>query len=506
MIAVEKDQAAKQQRATLEPRHPDSRLLALNFALLSAGESLAKLLTFAAFAYLARALGAGSYGVLEFVLASMVFFTLPADLGLGAYGAREIARAPHRVHTLLCEITQTRILLAGASFLLLLGFAALLPKPAEVKLLLGIYGLSLLLSPALLQWFFQAHDRMHLVALASILRQAVFAGGLFLFFKPGDSVLWVGLFEMASVAAVAAFCLAIVRLRMGYTLPCPTWRLAPLLPHVRQGLPIGLTELAWAFMWYFATVLLGLIFSDESLGWFGAAHRVLMALHTFVWLYFFNLLPSMSRCVNLPFSHLLDLMNKSTQFAAWVSIFVAFVMSMLAREALVIAYGSDFAGADITLAILVWILPVAMLSGHHRYILIAYNRQTTLLRCTAVSAAGAVLAGLALAPLLGSPGAALALLAANITNFALVYYAVRRHVVRVPFLAGALRPLPCLAAGCALFYTLRQVNIWTAAAAAVGAYLALMIAFHGHRLVAAWRVVAAPMPDDVPARPLQNAS
>lgn len=66
--------------------------LAANFLFLSAGEFGAKLLAFASFTYLARTLGPVSYGAIEFTLAVMVFFSLPADLGLGAYGAREIAR------------------------------------------------------------------------------------------------------------------------------------------------------------------------------------------------------------------------------------------------------------------------------------------------------------------------------------------------------------------------------------------------------------------------------
>ncbi len=68
-----------------------------------------------------------------------------------------------------------------------------------------------------------------------------------------------------------------------------------LAPHWKQALPIGMTEMAWAFTWYFSTVILGLIYAKELLGWFGASHRLLMALHTFVFLYFFNLLPSISR-------------------------------------------------------------------------------------------------------------------------------------------------------------------------------------------------------------------
>ena len=151
-----------------------------------------------------------------------------------------------------------------------------------------------------MQWFFQAFDQ-HAVGGRSPVLCVRLPLPAFLFFciKPQRFFLVVGLVECVSVAGRrAVFCMYVVSWRMGYGLPLAeippgrTW-----LRHLTEAAPIGLTELAWAFMWYFGTVLLGFIFSDASLGWFGASHRALMALHTFVWLYFFNLLPSISRCV-----------------------------------------------------------------------------------------------------------------------------------------------------------------------------------------------------------------
>src|SRR5580693_985316 len=134
--------------------------LAINFVFLSGGEFAAKLLTFATFSYLARALGPTNYGFLEFTLAVMVFFTLPVDLGLGIYGAREIARTPARAARLLQEITGLRVALALCSMLALGVFIVCLHKSAELKALLALYGVSLMGAPFLQQWFFQSHDQM----------------------------------------------------------------------------------------------------------------------------------------------------------------------------------------------------------------------------------------------------------------------------------------------------------------------------------------------------------
>ena len=53
-------------------------------------------------------------------------------------------------------------------------------------------------------------------------------------------------------------------------------------------------------LWYFATVFLGLWVVDDSLGQFAASHRIVMALHTFVWMYFYNLLPTICRTAAAP--------------------------------------------------------------------------------------------------------------------------------------------------------------------------------------------------------------
>ena len=467
-----------QTPAVIEPRR-----LAVNFLFLSCGEFTAKLLTFASFSYLARVLGPWYYGMLEFTLALMVFFTLPVDLGLGAYGTREIARRPQHAARLLHEITGLRLLLALCSMLALGIFIAVIHKSVELKLLLALYGISLLGGPVLLQWFFQAHDRMHWVAVASIVRQAVFAGLVFLVCRNGNDVVRIGIVECASVAAVGACCVYITRKKMHFAWTWPELHFRRLLGHIKAASPIGLTELAWAFMWYFCTVMLGFIFSDMSLGWFGASHRALMALHTFVWLYFFNMLPSISRCAGLPHEHLLELMDRSVRFTAWMGIFAAGLLTVVSPLVLTMMYGESFHDAWRSFSVLVWMLPVAMLSGHHRYILVAYNQQKRLLYCTAASAIAAVALSFVLVPLYKSQGAAYALLIANIFNFALVYVAVRQLVVRVSVGRHLVAPVTALAVAALIYLALTEWNFWAALALGTGIYALVLIRSDGRRLI-----------------------
>jgi O-antigen/teichoic acid export membrane protein len=482
-VAMVSDQAAPVAPAA-EPRR-----LAINFLYLSAGEFTAKLLTFATFSYLARVLGPLDYGSVEFTLAVMVFFTLPIDLGLSWYGAREIARDPGMAPSLLHEITGLRMILTACSMLGLVIFIVVLQKSIELKILLALYGLSLLGVPFLSQWFFQAHDQMHWVGIASIVRQAGFAGLVFLTCRRGTPLLYIGLIECASVVAVAVFCIYVVRFRMRFAWPWPDLHVTRLMGHLREASPIGLTEFAWAFMWYFCTVLLGFISSDWSLGWFGASHRVIMALHTFVYLYFFNLLPSISRCVMVPHAQLSALMDRSVRFAAWTGLFVAAVLTATAPWLLTLIYGSKFRGASDSFSILAWMLPMAMLSGHHRYILIAYNCQKRLLYCTALSAAATVIFGFALVPVFRGPGAAWTILISTAINFVLVYISVRRLVIEIPVHRQLAMPLLALVISTIFYLALAKWNVWIALLGAFALYVACLARSDGPQLAEFLRTI-----------------
>lgn len=471
-------------RRAIEPQR-----LAVNFFFLSAGEFGAKLFTFASFTYLARTLGATSYGAVEFTLAVMVFFTLPTDLGLGIYGAREIARNPSDAARFLREITALRLFLSLCSMVLLGAFLLLVHKSPEQKVLLGLYGLSLLGTPFMLQWFFQSHDQMLYVGAASIVRQAGFAFLVFTCRSAGSPLGYIGLIECASVALTAAFCIYVVRRRMRYPWPIPSLGIAGLMGHLRHALPIGLSELAWAFMWYFCTVLLGFLSPDQSLGWFGASHRIVMASHTFVMLYFFNLLPSISRCARLPRASLLQLMDDSLRFTAWVGLFVAPLLTALAPQVLTLVFGPSFHDGWPSFAVLVWVLPITMLNGHHRYTLIAYNHQNWLLISTSISAVVAVLLAFALIPWHKGLGAAWALLIANLVNFALVYFALRKLEVDVPVHRPLFAPIAALGTASLCFFWLAKWSHSAAVWAAAAIYIAILLLTDGRNLLSFLRSV-----------------
>lgn len=442
--------------------------LALNFAILSGGELISKLLAFAAFAYLARVLGPESFGYLEFALALVFFLTLISELGLGPFGAREVAKEPEAARRMAVHIVFLRSLLVAAALLLLALLVILLNKPWPVRRLLLFYGLTLLGLPGLLPWLFQGRDRMHYVAAASIIRWAIFSAGVILYVSGPDRIWAVPLIEGVAIGSAALFYLRSFSSSFG-SLRQPIDRSFALSALV-QALPIGASELVWALKVYFATILLGFVLPASEVGWFAASHRIVISLHTFVWLYFFTLLPSIARSTQAPSEVLRGLMKPSIQFTAWSAIFLGIVGTAFAGPIIALIYGPQYEKAVPALKVLIWLIPLALMSGHYRYALIAYDRQRLEFFTAACGAALNILLNLFLVPLYGPLAAASALVASEAAIWVIAYIFVRQKIMPFPFWIYLWRPLLAGAVLAAVLYLMPAIQIWLAAGSALAVY------------------------------------
>jgi PST family polysaccharide transporter len=425
--------------------------LLTNFLSLAGGESLSKLFTFAAVVYVARVAGPTGFGYLEFAGSITLCAGLLVDQGLGMYGAREIARSPRSTSALVNEIIFVRFSLTILAFAGVALLVFLMDRPALSERLVLLYGLSLLPMPLMLQWVFQGHDQMRTVALMQVLRQGTYAVVVFALLRDSQRLWPVATAEIAGVAAVAVFSIWAYgryfreRLRPRVTFSAQL---------IREAATIGMSQIFWSMRVFGSTVVLGLVASGEEVGFFGAAMRVLIGLHVFVWLYFFNLLPSLSRRWSEGGGSFQRLIDQSTHATAWLSLGAGALWILLAPVAVRIIYGAAFDPAIPALQWLSGVCVIAAISGHFRYGLIAANRQRDEMIASAIGA----LVTLPLIPfayrLLGVPGAAIALVAGDCAVWISTWIFSRRHLHLSGHLRHLIRPALCAASVLAVAWIL----------------------------------------------------
>ena len=408
---------------------------------LFAGEVFSKLCVFAAFAYLARALGPSGFGLIELALSITMFFVMAVDGGLGSYGARMVSARPEDAPRLLAQITTIRAITAMVAYVPILMISLFYGMPGAG--MLAVYGLVVFAVPLFNHWVFQGLRAMHLVAAGTALRNLVFAAVVFAFVRPGADLRLVAAAEVAGAVAMALFITVALR-EVAHVTPDPRGVFSGAVAMLRQSWPLGASEVAWAALWYSPGIVLGAVSTSEQMAWLAGPLRIVLALHTFVWLYFFNLLPALTRALVIDEREWRTLTRRSLRTSMWVACLIALVGTLLAPMVVQTVYGAAYAPAALPLQIVVWMIPLAWFSGHFRYSLIAAGQQRwefgALAATLAVTFAGALLA----APTLGAVGAALSLVAGAALNGILAWLAVARQVGKLEVGAVAESAFSCL--------------------------------------------------------------
>lgn len=422
--------------------------MGINLVFLYGGELLSKVLALVVFGYLNRVLTKERYGDLEFAYGLLFVLTLLMDAGLALYGSREASREPGRLPALATRIAAIRVVILIGSLAILGMMASLVEGDSTSKLLILLAGSVLLPIPLLLNWAFESRDEMHIVAACSLLRQILFVGGVVLFVGSGRDFLLVPVFDALGFLSSTLLQQIVLRRRIGALWDRHYLRGA--LDAVRDSFPLAMTNLAWALRLFFPLLALRFFVGSEETAVFGAAHRLIIALQTFVWLYFVNLLPSFSRLArSQDFISFDRLASTSLRLVGWMVVTGSITGGVIAPTIFRI-YSPKYPDAASLFTIMVWMIAFAFVAGHHHYGLIAFRHQQDQMKANLsglfISIAACLLVGSALTPTI----AAAIFVGAEATTSIVAWWFCRIVARPIAVLRPLAAPLVSAAAACGI--------------------------------------------------------
>ena len=420
-------------------------------ALLS-GQSLSRLLGFLTFAYLARTLNAEAYGALEFAISAAAFGAMVIECGVGSVAVRILAEQPERRPEIAAQVVVARLLMA-VLVIPSVGIIGLLTHgSAEFVALMWLYAVALLAFAFKQDWLLQSADRMQLAAIAQPVRPLVFALGVFLFVRETTGIAAIGWIEVASALAVTVYFLW-----AQFTRVTPfhfSGAVAGAIPLLTRGFAVGLANIIWAAMLFVPMLFLARSHPEMSeTAWLGAAQRIIISLLAASYVYHFSLYPVMARTIAVDREAWLRIITSSSHIIAWGGVGVALALTVLREWLMVFVFGATFLDGAAVLAVLAWVLPIRLQTGHARWSLIAAGNQSWLVAGELVGVFAAMIVAAVAVPPLGAVGAALSLVAGVTASGVVTQVAIDRSVgqfglVRVslwPVLAAAAAlGLPCV--------------------------------------------------------------
>ena len=413
------------------------RIVKNTFSLLFSG-IIAQLIGFIGIVYLARILGPGDFGKINFAIAVTTYFALVANLGLPLLGTREIARERDKVKDYLGSILPLRFCLALLGFGLLVLLTFFLNKPSEIKHLILLYGLGFIPTVLLIDWAFQGIEKMEYIGFGHILSRGVNLGLILWFIKSPEQLLLIPCFGIAGSLLAAGVLISIFVKSFGkpkLKFDSISWRNL-----LREALPLGISIIMIQVIYNIDTVMLGFMRSDAEIGYYNASYKIILPLIMIGAVYFDAIFPVISNY----YKNSLDSLKKLQSYTAKLIVTIAFPLAIggtiLGRPIMNLLYGPKYNEGIIAFQILIWVAALIYLNMIYARGMWACNKQHAYLRIVIAQAVVNILLNFILIPKFGIIGAAASTVSAELLGF-FFYYREFNKIVAVPIHNHILKPL-----------------------------------------------------------------
>ena len=247
--------------------------LSQKIASIAFGDIISRGISFLTTVYLARVLGAESYGLIVIALSYLGYATWFADLGLTHIGGREVAKEPVKRIYRAREIFVLKILL---NLVVLIAMQLILGNvnlPVEQKEIILSFSYALIPFTFILEWYYNGRQHFGRVASSKILNSTVYLILVVLFIHTKNDIQKVPLFFIASSSAAALLFLFFSMKEKPFALPYRGFSVLKEL--FVSAITIGGGTFFTQTIQLLPPIAIGLLLSNEKAGIYGAAIKVI---------------------------------------------------------------------------------------------------------------------------------------------------------------------------------------------------------------------------------------
>ena len=407
-------------------------MIARRFAALFAGEGVARAVGFVLVLVLARRLGPDGFGVITLGLTLVAWFSFVVDSGTELLNVRDIARAPDRFRQIAASVLGLRLALSAVAAVVFVVGVEVFARSAYTRDAVVLFAFLLPAIALNLRWMVLGVGGSRGVAVGNVAsRGLVLFGALVFVIDPGD-VRRVPLLETAGELLYALVILGYVSRRVGLVRPgfdLGAWRVTLL-----QSLPLMGSGIARATLFSFDVIVISLALGPKELGIYGVASKPIIFAGGAITLFSLSFLSAFSATTKDDEAALHGRSLRVSVAACCLAAAALSVASLLVP----FVFGHEYADAVPVLAIMAWRIPFAALAGMYTTVLVARNRQRTLMWNAVLVLPLVVAVDLVAILTFGLVGAAVASIVVSALFFAVNYRSVAREEPALR--AGATRP------------------------------------------------------------------
>lgn len=437
-----------------------ARAVSKNFAVLTVAHILAKFIGLGLFVCLARYLGAVNLGKYSFAVAFTGMFVVLADLGVNTLIVREVARHREEATKYLNNIIVLKVILLPLVYLLIFIVVNIVPIPVITRRLVYLIGLYLLFT-ALAETgysFFRAYEKMEYEAFTMVFCRLVALSLVVLVLIKGYGIIEVGW----AFLAVGILNILIVSYLLIRRIGKPTLKIdfGFISTLIKVAVPLGVISFVYTIYFHVDSVMLEVMKGEAVVGWYNAAYRLMESLNFIPAMLAAALFPVFSRYYPDASKSLINISEKAIKFLIIVILPICFGTTFLARKLIFMIYTPDFKNSILALQILIWVLVLISLNYIVGSLLVAMNRQATMMYIVVGALVLNVGLNLLLIPRFSLVGSAVATVISEIAVVGLAFYFITQYLARLRIFDQVGKPLMGCLLMCGFIYFVPNLSIW----------------------------------------------
>ena len=426
--------------------------------------------------YLARYLGVSDFGILTFGISFTTIMGVTADLGLSILTVREIARDKSISSSYTGNLIVIKLVLSSITMGLIALFMNLFNYPAQTIQVVYLLGLWMVFTSftQLFYSVFQAYEKMEYQSIGTILYSILLFSGVFYGIFSNFSIQWFALIYLIVSGVVLFYTIFIYLARFPRPNLQVNWNFWK--SKLTLALPLSIASIFSTIAFRVDTVLLSLFQGYVVVGLYTAPYKIIEVLLFIPSVYSAVIFPVLSRFHVSSKESFQLIYIKSIKYMIILGLPIAAGVTILSQDIILLLYQSAFSGSVVALQILIWTVPLLLLTTSFGIILISMNKQVLAIRLTFIYMIFNIGVNLVVIPQFSYLGAAVVTVLTELLNFVMLFYYLSKFICKVPL--HKLIWKPTIATGImSVFMISVHLNIFIMVLLATAIYFALLILF-----------------------------
>ena len=384
--------------------------------------------------WLAKYLGPAQFGILNYCISFVGLFMPIAMLGLDAVVVKKIINEKDNLNKILGTSFIMKLFGAFLAFVLIILSATLFTSNTEKEsLIILIITLSLFFqSFNVIDFFYQSEVKSKYTVYSSLFSLIISSAlKIFFIYKELDLIYFVFLILLDSILLTAG--LLIYYRKRNFTIVSWRWNLKTSKDLLSESWPLILSGISFVIYNSVDKIMLRNILSDQAVGIFSAASRLVVVWQFLPGLIVTSFLPSLIKAYNTNSETFMKRLKYLSSFLLWFSIVLAIIYSVLSEFIMDITFGEKYTEASQLMVYLIWSnVLIFFNSVWNRWMLIKNNTKITLSFALTTSILNIIL-NYFLINIFGVIGASLALLSSLLLSYFIFYIIIDFKVIRLFF-------------------------------------------------------------------------